>query len=107
MKTICREIASDRQHGLFTEVVDIDGTKLRVQIKSDSYGFQSYARIEVLDAAGRKWNSLHAIHHSRMETPHELAYSPKGCLPSSFEKDRASLLRVAKDILGLQDNPPY
>jgi len=98
MKTIDRQIAQGRQSINFTEVIEFDGHKLRISIKSDSYNFQSYARISRWN--GEEWKQVHFIHFSEMKTPSGLCYQPnEKCDYKHFINDRDQLIKVAKEII--------
>ncbi len=75
--------------------------KLRVRIKSDSYKFQSYARIEIYNEQERKWNVLASIDHGNMETQEGLHYMPPHdpATERDFEDDEEELLRLAGLVL--------
>lgn len=50
--------------------------KLRLTIKSDSYKFQSYATLEVLNKATMEWSKVVYRPHSDMVTQEGLVYRP-------------------------------
>lgn len=76
--------------------------KLRIEICSDSYAFQCYARIERWD--GSQWQEVEHVHHGNMETPNSLAYAARGpegeeAQWQKFEHDRDTLLEAAAEVL--------
>lgn len=79
------------------------GRKLKIQIKSDSYAFQSYARILLFDPGTSKWNSLADIHYSNMATESGLIYTRAGqdktITVLDFKDDIDSLMSQAGAIL--------
>mgnify|MGYP007096096801 CR=1 FL=1 len=50
---------------------------VKLEIKSDGFAPQSYAKASVFD--GTSWKDLYAIPYALMRTPHELFYSPRFC----------------------------
>jgi len=98
VETITSEIGKGSQDVLFTRVVRLtDGTKLRVKIRSDSYDFQSYARVHRWD--GTEWKLVHSVHYSKMATPAGLYVRFNRVADSTFKKDLDELLRVASAVL--------
>jgi hypothetical protein len=110
MGTLFQQVSTGTQSLDYTEIVELvvktrsescRAHKLRVQIKSDSYANQSYARIEKYD--GTLWQALHSIPWSVMGTQSKLCYMPKDMMPDDqrelFLTDRNELLRVAELIL--------
>lgn len=103
MKTLSTEVGLGRQDLNYKEIIEHKGHKLRVSIKSDSYDFQSSAKVEVFD--NMKWNHVDGIHFSQMKTPATLYVIPKGEKDLSkfahfFKADRDRLVKLAKDVLG-------
>lgn len=104
------EISKSRQSVHFVELIeflwtDEEGThkaKLRIAIKSDSYDFQSFARIAKWD--GNQWQPMANIPYSNMKTPHGMyvwgEVEPRWTNPRNFEGDREALIKKAKEILG-------
>jgi hypothetical protein len=95
------EIGKGRQDVNYSETLRIGDRKFRVRIKSDSYDFQCYARIEALDQAELKWNVVASIHHSAMKTRDGLAYVPNNSwnTPKWFKEDRDNLIDQVQDLL--------
>lgn len=99
---ISEEIGTGSQNLNFERIFKIGENKLRISIKSDSYDFQSYARIEIYNPNDYKWNVLHSIHYSKMQTASKLYYKHhrNGTIPvSEFQKDIDTLIKVAEQIL--------
>jgi hypothetical protein len=109
MKILSKSICKTGQSIDYKEILKLDDKKIKITIKSDSYSFQSYARIELWN--GEKWNMIDSIPHGNMNTPIELVYQPKnqpGNLTPSillknnfchFEKDRDYLFGMAQEIV--------
>ena len=104
MKVISKAISEGSQSVEYVEILDLpsvyqdQSAKLRIKIKSDSYKFQSFARVEKWD--GDKWREVHSIHHGSMTTPAGLISRLKGHKDEThFKADRKELLRVAKGIV--------
>jgi len=100
MKTIDKQIALGRQSVVYMEILNVDDHKLKVSIKSDSYEFQSYARISRWN--GEKWVNVYSIHFNKMKTTHGLiSYSERNevCNSRHFQEDRDQLIKVAKEII--------
>jgi hypothetical protein len=101
MRCITKEIATGSQDVTFTEVLHYGAYKLKVEIKSDSYKKQCYARVKRW--SGNQWNLVHSIND--MKTPTGLYAHQKYRKQSApgdeseFQLDRDELLRVAKEIL--------
>lgn len=98
-KVISKEVAKGQQDVVFKEILVTGGLRLRVDIRSDAYDFQSHARIDVFRPADLKWNHLASIHYSVMTTPHKLYYKLNGTDEQWFLKDRNELVRQATEIL--------
>ena len=98
MKTIDKQIALGRQSVQYTEILSIDNVRFKISIKSDSYSFQSYAKIFRWD--GSQWKSVHSIHYQLMQTPHcmyvwkEIKYKNL----QNFKADRDQLIKVATEV---------
>jgi hypothetical protein len=92
---IYSNISEGRQTTTLNQVVEIEGHKVRVEIKRDnSYAFQSSANVEVWSNATLSWNRVHHIPHGSMETN-----KTRGSAIYAFEKDLNALLEVAAKIL--------
>ena len=100
MKTISKQVCNGRQDVIFKEVLGHGDIRLKVRIKSDSYDFQSSASIKVWDAANNRWNEVHTLHYSNMQTPHSLRYrGDERAMGQHFAADRKELIRVAKLVV--------
>lgn len=102
MKTIQHVIARGQQDYSLLSVFSINNLRLRVQIKSDAYDFQSYARIDMFHKGEGKWERVADIPFAAMHTKSGLHYLPKPPTDSDFDADRLELIRLAKEILGLR-----
>jgi len=95
------EILNSQAMG-YTEIIKIGEEKIRITIKSDSYDFQSYARVKVWNAKDKKWNFVDSISYSEMNTPAKLYYQrnkKERHDDSYYKKDRDLLLEMAIAIL--------
>lgn len=108
MKIIKTEYGKGTQSIELKEIRESEeGLKIKIDIKSDSYSFQSYARVSTFDPNQLKWNVLTSIHYSVMETPNELYYKvPQNAKDGSsvalfFKADQDKLIKEAEDILGV------
>lgn len=98
MKTLSKEIGRGRQSVTYRETFEHNGKKVRIEIKSDSYDFQCYARVSVFHDF--QWNKIDSIHHSRMQTPPKLIYRQYDLAnEADFKADRNRLVKLAKDVL--------
>lgn len=107
MKVIKEEYSLGTQSAHFIKIIEGDnGLKIKVDIKSDSYDFQSHAKVSVFDSKDLKWNIVDNVPHSNMKTPHKLYYHvprPNGnasVLASHFVEDTHTLISHAEAILG-------
>jgi hypothetical protein len=112
-KTIKKTLSVGRQDVTYTEIIKIKEKKLRIIIKSDSYDFQSSARISVYNEENLEWNHLDSVHYSNMETPFKLYYHSfaneysrginkkenETILMGHFSYDRTSLFNTAQEII--------
>jgi hypothetical protein len=109
MKQLSLSIAKNRQSIDYKEILSFNERKLRVSMKSDSYDFQCYARIDLWN--GEKWHEVEHIPYGEMRTPEKLIHlsdnQPSGLSPQQllsnnrefFSNDRQTLLNAAKEIL--------
>lgn len=100
MKTTYSEISDGQQNQVYRETIDAGGHMLRIDIKSDSYEFQSHARIELFNKTEGKWNSLATVHYGSMKTPTKLSYANKAKSATPYAVDRTTLIAQAAAILG-------
>jgi hypothetical protein len=74
-------------------------TKIKFEVRSDSYQFQCYAVASVWNENDLKWNRVHSIHHADMKTKNSLYYMPRPATAADFAYDVAELRRVVTEIL--------
>lgn len=74
--------------------------KARIKICSDSYDFQSFARVELFSPTELKWNVVGHIPYTEMNTPHKLAYIPTGTAKDNFMADFDRLLGIVDGLVG-------
>lgn len=105
-KELSNEMSKSRQGILYKETLQHIASqhKVRIEIYSDSYKFQCYARIEVFHPQELKWNKLEYIPSANMATPEQLVYSvPVSSsvymVQNQFMVDRNKLLQLANTIL--------
>ena len=80
-----------------------DKLTIKLEIKSDSIDFQSYACAYVFDEL--KWNLVYSIPYSQMNTKTQLAYFPQyrnnvGAAEKEFKQDAKQLENYVEKILG-------
>lgn len=105
MKIIKEEYSTGTQSASLSKIIESDsGLKIRVDIKSDSYDYQSYARVSVFNKLGLQWNIIDTIPFSNMKTPPKLYYQVKQQNPTIlaqyFSEDSKTLVKNAEEVLG-------
>jgi len=106
MKIIKEDYSLGKQSVNLCKIIEGDnGMKIKIDIKSDSYDFQSYARISVFEPQSLAWNNLSHIPYANMKTPHKLCHTINptqsvSLLIHHFQKDILSLTNEAEAILG-------
>jgi len=95
IKSLDVKIAKGTQSVNFIELLQIGSDKLRLEIKSDSSDFQSYARISAWSPSEKKWNFLESVPFGIMNTPAKLIYKREEATAANFAQDRAELIRLA------------
>ncbi len=100
VKTIDTQLSKGQQDYIYTEILSWNSHKLRVSIKSDSYEFQSHAKIARWD--GDKWHNVYSIPYSQMSTKHGVYYQDhvRKITVDDFQDDRDKLIIMAKEIVG-------
>ena len=93
-----KTINKGRQDLSYVEVSKIGDFKVKINIKSDSYREQCFARISVWCADKLTWNIVSSIHPSRMITPSQLAYC-EAVSEKDFILDRDALVESIIKIL--------
>jgi hypothetical protein len=96
MKKLNIELCKGGQYHMYKETLEYNGDKLMLEIKSDSYASQCYARIRFW--SDKKWNLIDSIHFSNMETLTKLVHRDN-VNASHFKRDRDTLIKLAKNIL--------
>ena len=95
IKSIDVQVAKGGQTVRWLEYLDIDGRKVRIDIKTDSYKFQGHCYIEVLDKETLKWNSVVFRPPLTMVVDPNLGYGPDikiRDVTKDFASDRKWLL---------------
>lgn len=104
MKIIKEEYSLGQQSAQLTKIIEGDkGLKIKIEIKSDSYDFQSYARVSVFNSSELKWNGVDHIPFANMQTPPKLYYHVQqqnpNILSPYFTNDIKTLVLNAEAIL--------
>ena len=111
MKTIKEEYSLGQQSANFNQILEFpSGLRLKINIKSDSYDFQSHAKAEIFNPNTLSWNLVTNIPYSNMKTPSKLVYTIsnkessqsvlKNNLSTHFKQDTENLIKDCKNILG-------
>lgn len=93
-KSISLEIVNRGQDVIYREVLCIGQRKARIEICSDAYASQCYAKIWCWD--GNEWKELHSL--LAMWTLPGNAYKENGDCPSLYDEDRGKLIRVFREV---------
>lgn len=98
MKSLDTSISKNNGQSVdYRELLEHDGAKLRITIRSDSYNAQCYARVH--HWTDNKWTFVESIAASVMVTDTGLAYKPNMPTKAAFMYDRKELIRLAKLVL--------
>jgi len=86
----------------FREIYKLDEKRIKLEIKSDSYDQQCYARAYLLK--DEKWEQIYSIPYSEMNTPKGLCYhvtyrSKAGAAEAEFKVDVQRLKKYIETIL--------
>jgi hypothetical protein len=86
----------------FREIYKLDEKRIKLEIKSDSYDQQCYARAYILK--DEKWESVYSIPYSEMNTTKGLCYhvtyrSNAVAAEKEFKTDIDRLKKYVKEIL--------
>ena len=101
-KVIDEQLTVGKQSVNLVRIEENNGKKFKISIQSDSYDFQSYARMSLWD--GVKWHQINSIHNKQMNTPHKLCYRSE-CrtnvdnLRYLFNSDVSQLRKIAHAIV--------
>lgn len=98
IRTIRSEIATGTQSLIYRETLTVDLLICLIEIESDSYRFQCFAKATVWDQTDRRWHDVTDIHFSLMKTQEGLVYR-KGAGADDFALDRDELLKRLVEIL--------
>lgn len=93
---------NDGQSIRHREIYEYKNLKIKLELESDSYDIQCYARASVLD--GLKWNIIYTIPHAEMKTEKGLAYkipyrNNGSAAESEFKDDVERLKKYIREIL--------
>ena len=86
----------------YREIYKFKGYRLKIEICSDSFREQCYARISVLKDL--EWSTLYTIPYEEMKTPNELIYGVKyrnnaSLAESEFKQDILRLKDIVNELL--------
>ena len=86
----------------FREIYKLDEKKIKLEIKSDSYDMQCYARAYILK--DENWELIYSIPYSEMNTPNGLSHhvtyrSNASVAEKEFKMDIDRLKKYVKEIL--------
>lgn len=107
-KSLSLDVVKGRQSIEYREVLELKTDsiqKLKIEMKSDSIDYQSYARISVWN--GKEWSHLDSIHYTLVNFKSGLCHSLSNETPlqvqqknlGHFKQDQQELLKRAYDIL--------
>lgn len=97
-KLLNKMVSMGIQDITYMEIFELNGRKVKVEVKSDAFDFQCYARVKVLDV-NNGWYVLYAIPYSEMKTRSGLYYAKDGKDEKYFVEDVECLKKMAKELL--------
>ena len=97
MNVLDVQLAKGDQDVIYREVLIIEGRRLRIYIRSNSYRFQCQCYIEHWD--GGQWREVHTISPFLMATKEGLSYGRTKATDEDFNDDRTKLLNIATQII--------
>jgi hypothetical protein len=92
-------ISSQRQGVKAISLLKVSQFKVKLEVYSDAYDFQSYARAFVWNQGDLSWKLVYDIPYSLMATTKGLNSYPNGMDKTNFIKDETTLLSNVKKIL--------
>jgi len=95
MERLDVSVARGQQDVTFTELLEREGEKFRIKIRSNAYKSQSSAVLEIWSPGARQWNELVRLDPMEMSTPEGLCYSRELRSEGEFLVDRGTLIRRA------------
>lgn len=102
MKQESFKIWPSRQSLYFESIWSLDdGTKAKIEIRRDSYDFQSHARMLFFDPVHKKWNRVASIPYPKMDSL-RLSHLAKDVGPDEFTADESALLNEASLLVGTE-----
>ena len=86
----------------FREIYRLEEKKIKLEIKSDSFDMQCYARAYILK--DEKWELIYSIPYSEMKTPHGLSHHLEyrkdvRTAEKEFKADVEKLKKYTEEIL--------
>ena len=97
-KVFEKQIAKTSQGLRYLEHLEVNGTKLRIDIHSDSYRQQCYCRLNAFNKDSLTWNLIADRPYGAMATKEGLCYRSCEGTPSDFAADRKWLLNLFCDL---------
>lgn len=107
ISTLSSAFAFGPQSVSMLELLECNGHKLRIEIKSDAYKEQSHALVSVLEKDVVRWHAIHTIMPGNMKTPSGLIYGSEAqrtrvkgqqvpeSIMKQFNADRTELISIA------------
>lgn len=96
MAAIMATVHVSEQNVYYNEILSDNGYKFKINIRVNSYVFQSRAKIELWTASG--WVDIYTVPGELMKT--KASYADRKIATSkAFDEDRAQLLLVAKKVV--------
>jgi hypothetical protein len=97
MRTIAEQCFEQNQSWMYIYVGEVDGVRLRVEIRRNAYDAQSYAKIDKWN--GEIWNFVHSMPITSCYCK-RISYVMENVTKEDFQADAMTLISVALDIVG-------
>lgn len=98
-KILPPQVSKGQQTVSYLEIISVNDKRLKIEIKSDFYDFQSTATIKVWAGDAEGWIIVHSIPYQQMVTARGLCSSPSPGGVDSFRIDRRNLVQIALKVL--------
>jgi hypothetical protein len=92
---IRKRLWQDKQSWNYEAIYELNGNKVRVNIKRDAFDFQSYARAHVLDC--KQWRPITRIPYPHMHT--KASYVSDTVTEENFTQDEKELIEEVSTLL--------
>lgn len=84
----------------YRQIITLENFKVKLEIKRDSYDFQSSAVASVWSTESMEWKNVYSIPGQLMKTSDNMVHGVEKVIPSNiFSMDIQTLLTGAKSIL--------